>query len=42
MVSEKLKIIWEAEENGRNTMGHKCDVSKSGIRDWRKNQDLLL
>jgi hypothetical protein len=33
-VSEKLKIIREAEENGNCAAGHKFDVGDSCIRDW--------
>jgi hypothetical protein len=35
MASVKLKIIAEAER-GNQAADHKCDVSESCIRDWRK------
>jgi hypothetical protein len=42
MVSEKYKIIAEAEQHGNRAAGGKYDVSESYICNWRKKKSLLL
>jgi transposase-like protein len=41
-VSEKLRILQEAEEIGNHAAGRKYDVPKSCIRDWREKKEMLL
>jgi transposase-like protein len=41
-VSEKLRIVQEAEEIGNRAAGRKYDVSESCIRDWREKKEMLL
>jgi transposase-like protein len=38
-VSEKLRIVREAEEIGNRTAGRKYDVPESCIREWREKRD---
>jgi transposase-like protein len=42
MVSEKLRVVREAEEIGIRAAGRKYDVSESCIRDWRGKIEMLL
>jgi transposase-like protein len=41
-VSEKLRIVREAEEIGNCAAGQKYDVPESCIRDWREKKEMLL
>jgi transposase-like protein len=38
-VSEKLRIVQEAEEIGNRTAGRKYDIPETCIRDWRGKRD---
>jgi hypothetical protein len=41
MIYEKLKIIQDAEEIVNCSAGKEYDISKSCIRDWRKEKLLM-
>jgi hypothetical protein len=41
-VSEKPRIVREAEEIGNRAAGRKYNVPESCIRDWREKKEMLL